>query len=269
MTLKKILCVIYKRWKIGRVSCEKGENMIKIAICDDEILIATEIENLILDIAKKQMIEVDTELYFNASSLEESFLYGNKYDFLYLDIQMKDHNGIIAAQNIRKIDINVLIIYVSGYAKFVEDVFEVDAFDFIRKPIDIRKFEKCFLRACQKIVDNTTNFECHYKNEWLKFSIGEILYFESRGRKIRIYLVDGKKEEFNGKLDEVERNLKNSKLSFLRIHKSYLVNFHFIRAFARKEIRLVNGEMLPVSLDRYNEIKEKYGKLLGGEICDK
>lgn len=243
--------------------------MIKIAICDDEIIVASEIENLVYSIAKKYMIEVSIELFYDTSTLEKSFSLRNKYDLLYLDIQMTGHNGIIAAQNIRKMDINVLIVYISGYAKFMEEVFEVDTFDFIKKPIDDSRFEKCFLRAYQKIADNSANFECHYKKEWLKFSVGEILYFESRGRKIKIYLVEGYMEEFNGKLDEVEENLKGNKLPFLRIHKSYLVNFRYIRAFARKEIRLINGKTLPVSLDRHNEIKERYGKLLGGEICDK
>lgn len=242
--------------------------MIRIAVCDDEIKIAANIEKLILNFAKRKMIEVETSLFYSASSLEKSFSQGNKYDVLYLDIQMEDHSGIIAAQNIREIDVNVLIIYISGHVKFVEEMFEVDAFNFIKKPINIDKFEKCFIKAIVKISDRSLNFECHYKGEWLKFFVGEILYFESRGRKIKIYLSNGKMEEFNGKLDEVESKLKCSKIAFLRVHKSYLVNFIFIRAFARKEIRLINDKIIPVSLDRHSEMKERYGKLLGGEICD-
>lgn len=243
--------------------------MIKIAICDDERQITTEIEKLVFRIAEKHMIKVDTEVYYNSLGLEENILGGAKYDILFLDIQMKNHDGIIAAHNIRKIDINVLIVYISGYSNLAEKVFEVNAFDFIRKPIDINRFEKCFLRAHNNIIMNAVNFQCHYKKEWLKFSIGEILYFESSKRKIKIYLTKENVEEFNGKMDEVAESLKSSKIPFLRIHQSYLVNFHFIRSFSRTEIRLVNGKTLPVSLERHNEIKEQYGKLLGGEISDR
>lgn len=243
--------------------------MIRIAICDDEELIASEIESLITDISKKYAIEVETDVFCNALNLEKEYLMGNRYDLLYLDIQMEKQNGIAAAKNIRIMDANVMIVYISSYTKFVEDVFEVDAFDFIRKPINIKRFEKCFLKAEESIVLHATNFECRYKKEWLKFSIGEIIYFESSGRKIRIHLVGDKIEEFNGKLDNVEIDLKNSKIPFLRIHKSYLVSFYFIRALSRTEIRFSDGKILPVSPERQNDIKERYGRLLGGEISDK
>lgn len=242
--------------------------MIKIAICDDEILMASEIETLVLDMAGKHGIKVKTEVFCNAIELEKNIFEGDKYDLLYLDIQMDQRNGIAAAHNIRKIDVNISIIYVSSYAKFIEDIFEVDAVGFIKKPIAIKRFEQCFLKAVDKITRSAENFECHYKKEWLRFSYGEILYFESRGRKIRIHLVGEQAEEFNSKLDEIEINLKDCKIPFLRIHKSYLVNFRFIRAFSRTSVRLVTGRILPISLERHNEIREIYGKLLGGEISD-
>ena len=94
------------------------------------------------------------------------------------------------------------------------------------------------------------------------------MYFESKGRKILVSLIDGRTEVFNGKLNEVEEKIRNSKniIPFLRIHQSYLVNFLFIRGFSKVKVRLKNGESLPVSEERHSEIRGKYSRLLGGEI---
>lgn len=242
--------------------------MIKVAICDDEPVIASQIEQLLLTLAQSHAVSLDIDCFMDGISLELAIRDGIQYDLLYLDIQMKMQDGITAAHNIRKLDTNVLIIYVTGHSKYVEEVFAVDTFDFIKKPINEIHFEKCFIRALERISAQAAYFECHFKNEWLKFAYGEILYFESHGRKIYIHTVSGTVEIFNGKLDIVEQEIQNSKIPFLRIHKSYLVNYYYIRAFSRNRIRLNNGFLLPVSPKRYEQVREVFGKLLGGEISD-
>lgn len=106
--------------------------MIKVAICDDENMIASQIDNMILTICQKENISVDTDVFYGGSSLEKEMLSGTKYDLIYLDIQMKDGDGITIAKNIRKMDENVLLIYVSGYDRYLMDLFRLDVFTFIK-----------------------------------------------------------------------------------------------------------------------------------------
>lgn len=94
----------------------------------------------------------------------------------------------------------------------------------------------------------------------------DILYFESYGRKIKIHLKDGSLESFNGKLSDVEKELDNGKIPFLRIHKSYFVNYHYIKARAKTEIILTDGTRLPVSREIGTRFGAQYTRLLGGEI---
>lgn len=240
--------------------------MIKIGICDDERTITGQIETMILELCEKEGIMVDIDVFESGLELEKELLLGGKYDLLYLDIQMDKGNGIETARNIRKMDENVLLIFVSGYDKYLMELFQWDVFDFIKKPINTEIFIKTFLRANEKICIKKVYFTYRYKSEEYKVLSSEIYYFESRGRKIVVHLKSGEAEEFNGKLNDVENNLKSGKIPFLRIHQSYLVNFLFIKSRLKAEITLTNGIKFPISEERQKAFDQNYGKLLGGEI---
>lgn len=240
--------------------------MIKIAICDDEKNITIEIEKLLQTCCEKVGTEAEIDIFYDGKSMEDSILQGVKYDLLYLDIQMKNQDGIITAKNIRKLDSRVLIIYVSGYEKYIEELFEVDTLGFVRKPIDIKRFEMTFLRAYERICSNVEYFEFCYKNKMIKVSIGEIVYFESKGRQIQIHMQDKRMEVFNGKVSEVEKIVSRKKIPFIRIHQSFLVNFHAISSRTKTEVRVITGESLPISKDKQRQFLTEYCRLLGGEV---
>lgn len=240
--------------------------MITIAICDDENTITNQIETLLYDISQRESIPVEIDIFYSGSKLTEHILEGKKYDLIYLDIQMDSGDGITTAENIRKTDENALLIYVSGYDKYMMDLFRLDVFSFIKKPIERERFEKVFLNANQRICKQKFYFVYRYKNAEYKIPCIDIMYFESYGRKLKIYRSDNTSESFNGKLSEVEKQLHAGKIPFLRIHKSYFVNYHCIKARTKTEITLTNGTKLPVSKDIGSGFGKQYSRLLGGEI---
>lgn len=240
--------------------------MIKIAICDDENIIASQMENIILGICSKEGIGADTEVFYSGKSLEKEISKGTIYDLIYLDIQMEKGDGITTAKHIRTMDENALLIYVSGYDKYLMELFRLDVFDFIKKPIEPTYFTDTFLAANQKICNKKFYFSYRYKNEEYKVPCIEILYFESSGRKINLHIKNGNVETFNGKLSEVEAQIKGGKIPFLRIHQSYLVNYHHIKSRSKTEVTLINGRKLSISVDRQKYFCEQYSRLLGGEI---
>lgn len=240
--------------------------MIKVAICDDENIIASQIDNMILTICSKETISVDTDVFYSGDSLENEISRGTKYDIIYLDIQMKDGDGIATAKSIRKIDENVLLIYVSGYDSYLMELFRLDVFTFIKKPIDAELFTNTFLDAYRKIGNNRFYFVYHYRNSEYKIPCIDILYFESMGRKIKLHNKNQKIEIFNGKLSEVENQISSGKIPFLRIHQSFLVNYHHIKSRSRTEVQLITGTKLPISEDRQKLFVEQYNKMLGEEV---
>ena len=240
--------------------------MIKVAICDDDNLFAHQLENIILNTCDKESIKVDTEIYLSGFTLEKGILTSQKFDLIYLDIQMENGDGISAAKNIRKMDDNVIIIFVSSYDRYMMELFRLDVFAFIKKPVEPDSFSKTFLEANQKICSKNFFFTFKYRNQEFKIPCKDILYYESRGRQISIHEKSGEVHVFNGKLSDVEKNLEKGKIPFLRIHQSYLVNYFLIRSRTKSEIILINGTILSISEDRQKKFGIDYGKMLRGEI---
>lgn len=240
--------------------------MLQIGICDDETVIAARMEELIFETCRAEGIQAGVEVFYSGNTLLEEVRRGTRYDLLYLDIHMQKGNGISAAEQIRKLDDNVLLIFVSGYDQYLMELFRLDVFEFVKKPFEKESFVQTFLRAVRKVGEKSHYFVYAYRGEEFKLPCMEILFFESRGRKIWIHMKNGETAFFNGKLSDVEEKLRGGKVPFLRIHQSYLVNYHFIRSRNRSEVRLLNHIVLPIAEDRRKDFGREYGRLLGGEI---
>ena len=177
--------------------------MIRIAVCDDENVIVNQIEHIISEVCKRESIPVNIDVFYSGRELKRQVTSGTKYDIIFLDIQMKGGDGITAAENIRKVDDNVFLIYVSGYDKYMMD-----------EEILTKTFLETYQRVCSKMV----YFTFSYKHEEYKILCKEILYFESNARKVTIYTQNGEHYTFNGKLSEIEQKMSDGKIPFLRVH---------------------------------------------------
>lgn len=89
--------------------------MINVAICDDDIAITGKVEEMLCRIAKRRFIPVETEVFWDGKHLADAVEGGSRYDIIFLDIEMEKEDGITVAQKIRKVDRNVLIIYVTSH----------------------------------------------------------------------------------------------------------------------------------------------------------
>ncbi len=233
--------------------------MFKIAICDDDYTIASYIESFVLPESINNGLRADTEIFSDGSTLLKSLKNGNRYNLIFLDIEMKEMDGISTAREIRKFDKTVILIYVSSYDNYLKELFEVEPFRFISKPIDPEIFKEYFRDACQRFLDNSTFFQFTFNKEIHKIPLKDIVYFESRNRSIYIHLSDGSSVYFYGKLNDVEKELKNSRLIFLRIHQSYYVNYIYVTKMNFSYITLRYGEDkldLKISEDRQKDVRK-------------
>lgn len=247
---------------------ERKNGMIKIALCDDENVILNQMEEILIDSARKNGVQIDIDVFHSGERLEMSILEKSQYDLVYLDIQMKCEEGITTARNIRDLDENLLLVLLSGHDKYVMELFQLGVFDFIKQPIQLDIFDKTFMAAYQKIYSKKVYFSFHYKNEVHKVLCSEILYFESKGRQIHINMKDGDIKCFNGKLNDIENYMSKGKIPFLRIHQSYLVNYHWIQTSSKTKVISSDGKKLPISEERQKAFQKEYVKLLGDEISE-
>lgn len=237
--------------------------MIKIAFCNNDFKLVSQLEEVILDTCKQNNIPAETDVFYSGAALEQEVIQGTGYDLIYLDIQNED--GITTVANIRKIDTNVLIIFISGYDSNLMSLFRLDVFALIKKPIIKEEFATLFLEANEKICSKDFYFIYSYRSKEYRIPCSKIVYFESCARQIRVHMQDSNTEIFNGKLNDVEERLKIGKIPFLRIHQSYLINYKLIKARSKSLVTMIDETTLPISEDRQKVFDWRYTKLLREE----
>src|SRR5699024_11854032 len=87
--------------------------MINVAICDDNIETTGKMDSILCNIAKKNFIPAETEVFWDGKHLVDAVETGIRFDIIFLDIEMEKEDGITAARKIREVDKNVLIVYVT------------------------------------------------------------------------------------------------------------------------------------------------------------
>ena len=239
--------------------------MLRIAICDDDAIISAQIEEMLDRHLNKNLIEHYIEIFYDGKALENIYKQGDRFDIIYLDIEMGRMNGIDTAKSIRKTDRDVVLIYVSSYETYFIQLFEVEPFRFIKKPINECDFNAITQLAYERIIEKDSYFEYKFNKIVGKVLVRKIKYFESAGRVINIHAEDAS-YRYYGKLDDVELRLSQNKIPFLRIHKSFYVNFHFVDRITFSKLFLSDGTILQISQEKQNFIRKKYLDILGGGL---
>lgn len=242
--------------------------MIRIAICDDDLIIASSIENLLLKISEENHIKINIEVFSDGSELWKAVVAGYDFDLLYLDIEMERLNGIDVAKRIREKNFDVFFIYISSYDNYFRKLLDVEPFRFLDKPIDEELFKQYFKMACERILTKDTYFEYCFNKITHKVCVKDIMYFESVGRTIVVKHKDGI-GKFYGKLNQIEKEMMQNETAFLRIHQSYLINYHYITEMSFSKVTMIDGTVLRVSEDRQKMVRKLYNELLGGEYFDR
>ena len=232
--------------------------MLNIAICDDDTAFSSQIEDIIEAECDEKNIRSDIEVFSDGYYLLKAIKQGSIFNIIFLDIEMKKLDGLATAREIRKIDSTVLIIYISGFDDYLKELFEVEPFRFISKPLDKDRLIRYFGEAYKRVQDNEEYFQFSFNKELKKCPLKDIVYFESNNRTIYIHLNDGTTTYFYGKLADVEEKLKCSKFVFLRPHQSYYVNYHYIKKlnFYYLTLGYLNKDIdIKISVDRQKAIK--------------
>jgi len=231
---------------------------VRIVICDDEKNIQELIAN---KVAKKYP---EAEIVFFQSG-EELLLSDKQIDILFLDIQMTGKNGMETAEELRKKDKNVILIFVTAVEEYVFQAFDVGAFNYIVKPIDDGKFSDVLHRAVDEWnsqVKEVKEPEERYvlinsSGVHTKVVLDEIVYAEVFNRKIVIHKMS-EKIEYYGKMSDLEALAGDS---FFRPHRAYLINFKYVEKYDATTIYLEKGTVL-MAKQNYPEFVKKYMKYI-------
>lgn len=226
--------------------------MLKFAICDDEPYMAQEIANQLSRYMNgEQITSYCVSSFQNGCSLLES---GCDFDVIFLDIQMEHLNGMETAKMLRQRKNHSLLIFVTVLKECVFDAFEVEAFDYLLKPLDSGHFKRTMDRIIKSLQQRETkNIVVQRGTSCDVILLAEIVYFEVQGRKIYIHQRSGKITDYYDKLDDLAQRIDGR---FFRCHRSYLVNIEYVRGCNAGQVILSQGNKIPVSRLRERDLTQ-------------
>jgi len=224
--------------------------LIKIAICDDEPLMAQEItDHLSKYMAKKHIPSYCINSFLSGCSLLESDC---DFDLIFLDIQMEQPDGMETAKMLRQRENHSLLVFVTVLKECVFDAFEVEAYDYLIKPLDSGHFRRTMDRVIKALKQTTAkNIIVRRGTSCEVIPLAQIIYCEVQGRKIYIHQSDGNIIDYYEKLDDFERRVDGR---FFRCHRSYLVNLEYVRSSHAGQVILSQGNQIPVSRLREQDL---------------
>lgn len=229
--------------------------MIRIAVCDDEEAVCTALENYISKACTDIQIESEIDLFSSGSILKKHLRDGSTYNIFFLDIELKDDTGIAVSDCIRNEvrDESAQIVYVSGKNEYDRQLFVFRPFSFIEKPFDIDVIRNT-LEKYMRIYGNKNDlFHYKYGHDTYWVNLSTILYFKSNRKKVNVLTLTSS-DEFYGSIGSIIDQLNSQ--GFISPHKSYLINYRFIKAFQADAIIMVNGDRIPIAKGKRDEISK-------------
>lgn len=234
--------------------------MIRVAVCEDDPHMAAQLAQQIDMALKQHGIFCEIDLYTTG---EELLAQKTQYALLFLDIRMDGINGLETAQRLRKAGGGGFIVFVTALKDYVYDAFEVEASDYLLKPIDRVRFRRMMERICQEINGQG-------KKRLVVFSKGnacwsvylhDIYFCEAANHKLYIH-TKSRVLECSWKLKKLEQHLDNR---FFQCHRSYFINLQYICGYADGLAWMENGERVPVSRLRAHALTQALLQYMKGE----
>lgn len=235
--------------------------MLQIAICDDEQYYREKIQSLLEQYLDKQNITYTIQCYSSGKQFLNQYENSVKYDIVFLDISMKELDGIQTATQIRAFHNTTFLVFVTAFIDYALEGYKVNAVRYIMKDTLNTAIPECLNAILQKMQVAQVTFSFIDGEKTLYTD--NILYIESKKHKSYFYYIQSNAVQSGvtmfqiyKKLDCIEETL--SKHGFLRIHKSYLVNMKHICKISNYTAFLDTKEDLPIPRLRYQKVKELF-----------
>ena len=233
--------------------------MIKIAIVEDDISYSSQLKEYLLRYESEFSESFDITTYFDGDALVEN--YSSQFDIILMDVEMKFMDGMSAAEEIRKGDKEVVIIFITNMPQYAIRGYAVEALDYILKPVSYFAFSQRLSRAVSRMKKREQkSVIIPTKNGTARLEANSIQYIESQGHDIIYHTTSGEYHS-SGTIKDCEDALKD--LHFFRGSKWYLINLHHVEGLDESCAKLKCGKTVPLSRARKKEFLEALAQYWG------
>ncbi len=212
----------------------------KCIIVDDEPPAIKVLETYIKSLPQLEIVGVCKNAFEAINLLNKE-----KIDLMFLDIQMPK---LMGTQLIKTLQYPPKVIFTTAYKDFAIEAFELDAIDYLLKPISFERFLKAVNKFCNIplaeldiMVQNPGFVYFRADRKMVKVFLDDVLYIESFKDYVVIHRINENQLRIKQTLNNVESILPKNQ--FLRIHRSYIVSFKMITAFTKTDIEIGKIEL--------------------------
>lgn len=224
-----------------------------IAVCQDNYAVAEEIKNLLFQYPGWKSV---IDIYYSGEAFLKTHM---RYDIIFLGIEFEGVSGIEVAKQIRKLDKEVFIIFITSCKNFYQSAFNVHAFQYLIKPIYKNKLYLILDEILEYEYKDRETVCIKRQGEFIRIEVNSILYFEYIDRKIRMVFKNGE-IILAYSLKEI-KEIMNA-YNFESPHRAFLVNLECIEKIKKYEIILSNGTAIPIAQKKASIFKKNFNEFL-------
>ena len=167
---------------------------------------------------------------------------------------MEQPDGMETAKLLRRRGDHSLLVFVTVLKELVFDAFQVEAYDYLLKPLDRARFKQTMERVLRSLDRKTAEDIVIQRGTGCEVVLlSDIVYCEVLGRKIYLHKHDGTVSDYYDKLEDLERRVDGR---FFKCHRSFLVNLDYVRGCQDGQVLLAQGERIPASRLRERELTQ-------------
>lgn len=235
--------------------------MVRIAIVEDEQDYTDQLLDYLHRFERESGNAFDITTYADGDGIVSK--YKAQFDMILMDVKMKFMDGMSAAEEIRRVDSEVVIIFITNMAQYAIRGYEVDAMDYVLKPVSYFAFSQKLNRALSRMRRRETKTIALSTREGVvRLDLANVYYIESQGHTLIVHTAGGC-HECSGLMKEFESSLNDQ--NFFRGNKGYLINLAHVDS-VKDNCAVVHGEALLLSRARKKDFMEALTAYWGGVI---
>lgn len=233
--------------------------MIRTAIVEDQQKTSDTIKSFLEKFGEANQQKFEIKQFYDGVDIVND--YGAGFELVFMDIQMAKMNGMDAAKEIRKIDSEVMIIFITNLPQFAVQGYEVDATGFLIKPVKYDIFCQQMDKVMRRVAVKQKEYMALNVNGGMRrVDLSELIYIESDGHYLVFHMMS---EDITilSSMKEMEKQLSDK--GFFRCNSGYLINLKYVES-VDKNTAIVGGVELQISRAKKKKFLESLTEYIGG-----
>lgn len=243
----------------------KEGSVMRVVICDKDIKCCSEIEEWLVSYRRETKVKMEVDIYNNAERLLQHIKEGYSFDIIFLDIELPEMDGVELGRIIRDklSDRYINMIYISRKTKYCFKLFELEPLNFHKKPLKKEQVLGDVTKVISRMRIKKTVVPCIVDGKKENIVPHQVMFIESNGNMLELTLNNKKKAFIRESLDKFKSEYGGDFL--FRCHKSFLVNFDYVKSYEIKYFVLEEGVHIPIGRKYSHNMKIQWMEYVVGK----